>query len=372
MRICTITCHDVYNAGASLQAYALQTYLADLGHDVRIIDYKPPYLSSHFRFTTLNNSVYDKPFFKQAYLLAKLPSRLRALPKKWAFDAFTKQYLRLTKRYCSAAALEAEPPEAEIFFAGSDQIWNPTFPNGKDSAFYLAFVKQGIRASYAASFAVDDFPAGLSETTAQMLSTFQHISVREPSGLHILEKLGIQDAAVVLDPVFLLPRERWENLAVVLRNCKEPYLLVYDFDNRTETIRIAKKIADEHGLKVYSIFRSHDADRCFPNCGPLEFLGLVKNADFVLSNSFHATAFSVIFQREFAVVRRKDNLNSRMRDFVELLGMPERMLAADAEIETAIDWSAVSARLEEAISYSKAFINQMLDTVENEESTVCN
>ena len=81
MRICTITCHDVYNAGASLQAYALQTYLKSLGHDVKIIDYKPDYLSQHYRLDVVANPKYDKPLLKQAYLLAKLPGRLRMLPR---------------------------------------------------------------------------------------------------------------------------------------------------------------------------------------------------------------------------------------------------------------------------------------------------
>lgn len=372
MRICTITCHDVYNAGASLQAYALQTYLKSLGHDVRIVDYKPPYLSNHFRFTALNNAIYDKPFVKQAYLLAKLPGRLRALPKKWAFDAFTGEYLNLSRRYCSAAALEYDPPEADVYLAGSDQIWNPTFPNGKDPAFYLHFVQAGIRASYAASFSVDEFPQELAAQTAQMLARFQHISVREQSGLRILEKLGIRNATAVLDPVFLLPRAQWESLAVKPRNCKEPYLLVYDFDNGGEVRQLAERIAKARGLKIYSIFRARYATRCFCNCGPLEFLWLVKNADFVLSNSFHATAFSVIFQREFAVVRREDGLNSRMQDFLALLGIPERMCSADAEIETKIDWNAVSTRLEEAIERSKGYIGQVLATVYDEKDSVCN
>lgn len=82
MKICTITCHDVYNVGASLQAYALQTYLKSLGHDVRIIDYKPDYLSQHYRLDIVSNQKYDKPFLRQAYLLAKLPGRLRILPRK--------------------------------------------------------------------------------------------------------------------------------------------------------------------------------------------------------------------------------------------------------------------------------------------------
>ena len=113
MKICTITCHDVYNVGASLQAYALQTYLKSLGHDVKIIDYKPDYLSKDYRLDIVRNPKYDKPLLKQAYLLATLPGRLRVLPRKKAFDSFTAKYLDLTRRYVSNEELKADPPEAD-------------------------------------------------------------------------------------------------------------------------------------------------------------------------------------------------------------------------------------------------------------------
>ncbi len=360
MKICTITCHDVYNVGASLQAYALQTYLKSLGHDVKIIDYKPDYLSKHYRLDIVGNSKYDKPFLKQAYLLAKLPGRLRMLPRKQAFDSFTSEYLDLTKRYTSNEELKKEPPEADVYFAGSDQIWNPLFPNGKDPAFYLDFVQQGIRASYAASFAVDEFPQELREVTAQYLDRFDHIAVRETSGLSVLKTLGIKDAVTVLDPVFLLDRAQWEAMAEKPEGCEAPYLLVYDFDNSTSVRRLAERIAAENGLKIYSVFDLPYAERCFSLCGPENFLGLVQGASFVLSNSFHATAFSVIFEREFAVVERTEKINSRMRDFTALLGLSDHMVTETANVSLNTDWTQVKRRLEEEIDHSKAYIDEVL------------
>ena len=96
MQIRIITCHDVYNHGASLQAYALQTYLELMGHTVEIIDYKPDYLSRHYLLWSVDNPIFDKPFIKQLYLMAKLPGRLVALKRKKVFDAFTKLYLKRT------------------------------------------------------------------------------------------------------------------------------------------------------------------------------------------------------------------------------------------------------------------------------------
>lgn len=360
MKICTITCHDVYNVGASLQAYALQAYLKSLGHDVKIIDYKPDYLSKHYRLDIVGNPKYDKPLLKQAYLLAKLPGRLHLLPRKRAFDSFTDKHLTLTKRYASNDELKADPPEAEVYFAGSDQIWNPLFPNGKDPAFYLDFVRQGVRASYAASFAVDEFPQELRKVTAQYLQRLDHIAVRESSGLGILETLGITDAVTVLDPVFLLDREQWEAMAEMPAECKKPYLLVYDFDNSAAVGELAERLAAEHGWAIYSIFDLPYAERCFSLCGPETFLGLVQGAAFVLSNSFHATAFSVIFRREFAVVERTENINTRMRDLTALLGLSDHMISADAEPVLNTDWAAAASRLSGEITRSKAYLDKVL------------
>ena len=360
MKVRTITCHDVYNIGASLQAYALQTYLKSLGHDVKIIDYKPDYLSKHYRLNIVGNPKYDKPLLKQAYLLAKLPGRLRMLPRKKAFDRFTAQYLELTKRYTSNEELKRDPPAAEVYFAGSDQIWNPLFPNGKDPAFYLDFVQTGIRASYAASFAVDEFPQELREVTAQYLNRFDHIAVRETSGLSVLNTLGVTNAATVLDPVFLLDLAQWGVMAKKPERCETPYLLVYDFDNSASVRRLAEKIASQNSLKIYSIFDLPYAERCFSVCGPETFLGLIQGASFVLSNSFHATAFAVIFEKEFAVVARTEKINTRMRDLTALLGLTDHMVTAEARIPRNTDWTAVKHRLADEISHSKAYIDEVL------------
>ena len=337
MKICTITCHDVYNVGASLQAYALQTYLKSLGHDVKIIDYKPDYLSKHFRLDIIGNPKYDKPFVREAYLLAKLPGRLRILPRKRAFDGFTSKHLELTRRYASNEELKANP------------------------AFYLDFVQQGIRASYAASFAVDEFPQELRDVTAKYLAKIDYIAVREKSGLAVLDSMGIHNAETVLDPVFLLDSAHWRSIAKSPAHIDKPYLLVYDFDNSYAVKAIAEKVASEHGLKIYSVFDLPYAERCFTLCGPEEFLGLIQGASYVLSNSFHATAFSVIFEKEFAVVERTEKINTRMRDFTAMLGLSDHMINTEKDIPYNADWNEVERLLSDEIMHSKAYIDKVLN-----------
>ena len=359
MKIKTITCHDVYNLGASLQAHALAAYLAESGHDVQIIDYKPDYLSRHYSLTWVSNPRYDRPFFRQAYLLAKLPGRLKAKKglRKKRFDAFREEYLPLTaQRYSSVEELRQNCPEADVYIAGSDQIWNPVFPNGKDPAFFLEFVPEDKKKiSYAASFSVD----GLSQTDKERILPWVRrldaISVRETSGVSILEDMAL-DGTQVMDPVFLLAKKQWENLAI--RPDIEGYILVYDFDQSALVRSIAAALAKQTGKKIISVFSMDGADQVWSDMGPREFLGAILHADCVISNSFHATAFSLIFEKDFYVVNREEKINTRMRDLLGTLGLDEKLISELPEKKFPVNWSAVREKLDALAAASKAFLGE--------------
>lgn len=359
MKIKTITCHDVYNVGASLQSYALMKYLQKQGHDVEIIDYKPEYLSRHYRLNVINNPKYDYFFVKQAYILAKLPQRLiaRCGKRKRNFDRFRENYLKLTdKHYCSYQALLEDCPEAELYIAGSDQIWNPLFPNGKDAAFFLQFVPDcKKRISYAASFATDEISDEDKKRMTIWLEKFDAVSVREESALSILETMGIQGKQVC-DPVFLLNALDWGKIAVDAN--EKNYLFVYDFDNNSDIDQIADWISKKQGLNVCSVFPMNGNVKVLKNMGPLEFLGSVKTAKVVLSNSFHATAFSLLFHKEFYVVNRQDSINTRMRDLLKLVGLEDRLLHSLEEIEHVkpIEWDEVDKRLKKNVDFSQNYL----------------
>lgn len=361
MEIKTITCHDVYNAGASLQAYALQTYLKSLGHDVEIIDYKPLYLSNHYSFSSVNPT-FNKPVIKQLYLLAKFPGRFKAYhsKRKANYDSFKNDYLCLTKnQYRSNEELKISPPSADVYFAGSDQIWNPLFNNGKDPAFYLDFApKDSIKASYAASFSVESLPNDIKDKTSEYLKNFDYISVRESSGIKILNSLGFDNCFNVCDPVFLLDKEYWEKLTFEIS--KEDYLLIYDFDNSEKVKTIAQKVAKEKELKIYSVFKLIYADKCFYDEGPLGFLSLVKGAKFVVSNSFHATAFSIIFNVPFCVVNRQEKINTRMADLLDSIGLRKCLLNDINQFRINDVFDTTTNKLETFVNASKKYISKVL------------
>lgn len=365
MKIRTITCHDCYNLGASLQAYALQHYLEGQGYDVQIINYKPNYLCRHFKFGAIDNPVYDKPLVKQLYLLAKLPERLLALSRKKAYDRFTASYLHLTRRYNSYEELKADPPDADAYIAGSDQIWNTLFPNGRDAVFYLDFGKRDIRRiSYAASFATKDVVPEYREFVNNELKNLDYVSIREKISLPLLKSLGRTDGVAVCDPVFLLSKVEWEKLT---DKCtiplKDKYLLVYLTEKSEEIRQIALEIHKATGWKIYGVgpFREHWVHRNFVNAGPLDFVKLIGETQYVISNSFHATAFSLILERNFCVVNRKDGINERMKSILGDVGLDYRILSAfTSEQLKNIDYTEIDKKLSDVIDFSKTWLNKVL------------
>ena len=376
MKIKTITCHDVYNVGASLQAYALAEYLKELGHDIEIINYKPEYLFT-YKLTGVGNSRYDYPILRELYQLAKLPGRIKNKygKRKKEFDEFTKKYLPVTeKKFTSNEDLKKNLPKADVYFAGSDQIWNTIFNNGKDPAFYLDFApKSAIKASYAASFATEDVLEEWKARVQQWLKKLDYISVRESSGVEIVKKLGIERVQQVVDPVFLLDSSKWEILEKKVNNT-EPYILIYDFDNNQKIYDFAKNLAKKNGWKIYSLLKNKECDRSFENEGPESFLWLVHHAEFVISNSFHATAFSIIFQKQFVVFQRIEKINTRMRDLLMDLNL-DRNLTVDENIKNigVINYSIVDEIVKSKIDISKTYIDKVISGDKNEkENFVCN
>ena len=358
MNILTITCHDVYNYGASLQAYALQFFLEKNGYDYKIIDYKPEYLSRKDHLFTIGPSskYYDLykllgpfGFFLALYIHRK---KIKFWRRKHAFDLFRLHYLKLTERYNSPSEIMRHPPIGDVYITGSDQVWNPEMPNGKDDVFFLAFVPEDRkRISYAASFGITEIKdQQLKSHISTLLKEFDWISVRESSGVRLAKNLGIQ-AVHVLDPVFLLSKQEWKTLLKNSDHLRCKYLLVYFLGEKNSSIEIeAKYIAKQKKLKIVSINDGNKqlafADININSAGPIDFLSLISNADFVISTSFHATAFSIIFERQFFVFPiMGQNNQSRMTDLLDMLNLSERFITTSKFSFSCIDYAEVTTEM---------------------------
>lgn len=350
----TITCHNVYNYGATLQAYALQTYLQSLGNEVEIIDYAPRYHSWSCWNIPENSTVYKlaskNMFIHFLYACHRWIKHKREtnLIREKKFDEFDKKYLRLTtKHYINYEQLKQDPPKADIYIAGSDQIWNPVGGTGLDPVFYLNFGEAGIhRISYAASFGVSILNEHQKDIIKNYLSSMDNISVRESTGLNILKSLNINSGMQVLDPVFLLDKATWLQFIGGTKKVVEGnYVLIYDFFQDDPNIqKLAFELKIMTGFNIVSVNNSGKlpyADVNISDASPLEFLSLINNANVVISNSFHATAFSIILNKEFyvyPVIRHKNQ--SRMIDLLNQFHLSDRYNTS--KIQSNINWGKIN------------------------------
>ena len=375
MDIKTITCQNVYNYGASLQAYALQTYLEQLGHKVEIINFNPWYLCTRYnpffihpasRFYQLVQRI---PFLK--YALGQLANRhmFRVYGRKGRFDKFTSDYLWLTKlSYKTSEELQKNPPKADIYIAGSDQIWNTDMQNGHEPAFYADFgSKETLRVAYAASFGIENLPEEYREFVHDEVVKFNAISVREQSGLKILKELGINNAVQVVDPVFLLEKDEWGQLTIKAHEYKNvpksKYILIYDFIQDERIAKMATELKRQTNFPIVSVndFRETKyADYNINDAGPLEFINLISNSAYVLANSFHGTVFAIIFNKQFySFSLESQRTSSRMRDLLSQYGLECRFNAQQI-IDDDIDYKKVNGIKEKLVKDSEKWLGSVL------------
>lgn len=367
MKILTITCHDCYNYGASLQAYALQKYLNDNGFDCSIIDYINKDIVPKYEFTKLYPShrafkLYSRlGFFGKLLALYLHRKEIKYRKRKKAFIHFKNKFLKTTPiKYKCIDELRKNKPIADLYIVGSDQVWNTDLPNGHDPAFYLDFVEDRNKCiSYAASFGLSCIREKWLPFVKSHLNNFRWISVRENTGVKIVSKLGYM-ATQVMDPVFLLSRNDWEKLCS--KKINEHYLLLYYLGPEYPLVKdICKQIALKHNLKIYAICGGNEisfADKNINSAGPIEFIEYIRDASFVVSTSFHATAFSVLFNKQFIVcpIKGQDNL-SRMKDFLELFGLEKHFIYSINNFKyIPIDYETKNLILQEHINRSKKLL----------------
>lgn len=359
MKIYTITCHNAYNYGAVLQALALQEYLEELHHDVKVIDYYPSYLrriSERYR----NN-----------YMLI-LARKVLYFPdynkSKKVFEQFKRKYLKVTD-VCNSLEDIERLPEVDLYIAGSDQIWNPIMENGRDDCYFLNLEKPIRKMSYAASVGLRNIEPDIEVRYKKMLGKFDKILVRETETVSLLEKMGIYSQQV-LDPVYLMPKNYWENL-MCEEHLKEKYIIVYALHHIQDIYDYAKCLAKELGIKMYVISvemkeKRRGGDKFFWNPSVEKFLTLIANSEGVVSNSFHGISFANIFQKPVHIFDTEKG-DIRISNIVELFQLENRVcklnqekcLVNSFEVETAL-------KIEEEIKKTKCTFNQSLIEIEGE------
>lgn len=314
MKIDTVTLHKTNNCGSSLQTYALQQYLLRLGCETEVVDYDPTYL--HANGNKLRSILQRIIFHKDVKYGESV------------FKEFNDHYLKLTSRtYRSNKELSVNPPDADFFIAGSDQIWNPTYECGNDEVFYLSFAPDGKKISYAASVGADNLDDTAYERIASLVKQFSYLSVREKSTSTILESLLGRHVQYSCDPTLLLDAADYRNIADYRRCPSEPYALVYLAPQCPELDK-SVALCKEHGLKVVQMFHYRKKCNCdihVKNPGPRDFVGLIDQAEMIVTGSFHATVFSHILCKQFNIILPASN-QSRILQLLDISHLRNRVI----------------------------------------------
>lgn len=302
MKVDIITRHAVANYGSLLQSYATQKTFEKLGLDAEFINYtRYDERANNLAKTHVKGKKWDKNI---------LTRTLYTLIQTWnysheykAFEKYRKGFINETDTlYGSIEELIKNPPEADLYCTGSDQIWGKIGTSNYDSAYFLDFVKDKKCISYAASFGKEKIDSKLEENLPTLLDKYSYILVREDSAKDIVKRAGKENVEQVLDPTFLLSKEEWENLAG-----KKPkytnYVLVYQLHNNKKFNKYAKEFCKAHNKKLLrltpSIYHKARGGKLIYLPTQYEFLSYFKNADYILTDSFHATVFSIMFNKKF-------------------------------------------------------------------------
>ena len=312
--IITMTC--TYNYGATLQAYALQSYIESLGHNCDIIDHMGWNGHRTIRFNQINMDT-----------LLKFPFKKKLELGYTNFEEFYRDKMHMTKRYSSIAELRESPPSSDVFITGSDQVWNPRDLRGE---FYLDFApKDAMRVSYAASIGVPSIPDDKKEIISEYLKNMDFISVREDCAYESIRELTEKRIQKSCDPVYLVPKEDWKKLERQPIQIDDEYILfymIYKPEWMNEWIKTVKRITKKKIVFVgLNGLRPVECDYYVRNAGPREFLWLIDNASAVVSSSFHGIAFSILFGKKFVAMPDPPRPD-RIRNLLQMFNLERRVL----------------------------------------------
>lgn len=344
--------HKVVNYGSALQAYALQTVVEKMGFRCELIDYLYP--NSYHLSLRPHLPVWKRIVLWVIQLLYGFPEQKR----ENKFRSFYCDFFHLSaKQYRSKEEIAECPPRYDIYLTGSDQVWNPKYI-GCDTTFMLSFVQgDAPKMSYSSSFATDSISCRYTDLYRDCLKSYSSISVRERGGLEIIRALTGQEAEIVLDPTMLLSAEEYDLIAGRSRiQVDEPYVLAYilgySFNPYPYVEELIRYVRKKMGCKVYLLNVSNvkmlfEKDtRRLQDVGPAEFVYLFRHATFVITTSFHGTAFSINFQKPFYSLLSRGNHDDRLASLLSLCGLSDRAIYMGQEFPAVINVESSNASVE--------------------------
>lgn len=385
-KIGIITYFYYYNYGTMLQGYALQKVMEREGKG----EFSSEIIDCRFGEKNLSFWYYFKIRVKRFFVyfteikrvistfkrrdLTNAKYREENSQKRRLFDDFVIQCCSMSeKTYKQSGDLYPNPPIYDIYVTGSDQTWSPKV--GLRDSCFLGFAPKGkVKAAYAPSIGVSSYSAEEEQYVREHLKGYKFVSCRERHGAEILKKLSPVSVETVLDPTLLLRPDEWRQVAVIPGGLPEKYILCYYIGERMYYRDFAKQLSRQLNLPLVFIPGSNtdmkDENHLVWKSGPREFLGLIDNAEVVLTDSFHGTIFSINFRKNFYSFIKHEGAkamdNMRIIDILGRLGQSDRLLTEYAGNEIAyapVDYTTTDSLLQEEREHSESFINKILASV---------
>lgn len=390
MKVGIASCYYNHNYGSMLQAYATQRAVEKLGHEAVTIQCMSPinYMTQskvrYYCHKLLNVDIVKTKIrqYRSKTKRKKYPEVIQGtIVRDSYFEDFYKKHVNLSKKKKDRDDLIEFSKQCDAIVVGSDMLWHPV--NVEHDYYTLTFVPANIsKIAYATSFGTSIIPKYQTGIYRKFLSRFDSISVREISGVKVIENLNInKKACVVLDPTLLFDREDWMTIQMNEPVISEKYILCYYLGVNPEHRNFARKIKEITGYKIVALqhldeFVENDmdyADIVPYNIGPSEFVNLIRNAEYICTDSFHGSCFSILNHKKFFTFNRFQNQNSqstntRIDSLLELSGLTNRRVAdlsslsqINKMLENEIDYDVVDQKIEAERQKSFEFLKKSLD-----------
>ena len=379
-----VSCYFKHNYGSMLQAYATQKILDDMNIENETIN-----IDKNIDFSNGKKKYYMGQVFNFQFIKSKLGMIKLKLDKKInknlgknisisdkKYEEFRKNF-RLTEPYKTYAELnEKAEKDYSSVIVGSDQLWLPV--NVVADYYTLNWVPEDVnKISFSTSFGVSVIPEKYKEAYKKFLNRINYLSTREVAGQKIIKDLTDRDATLVCDPTLLFNKNEWMSIQKEEPIIKGKYIFCYFLGKNIEHRKFAERLKEKTGYKIVSLNHADEyvkysdmfADEAPYDVGPAEFLNMIRNAEYVCTDSFHGTVFSLINNVKFFTFRRYSNkskvsTNSRIDSLLGIVNLKDRLINGDEdvekEIEKKIDFENVNIKLEEFRNTSKEFLKNAL------------
>lgn len=337
MKASCITIHRVVNFGSVLQTFATQILWEKVGVHVTIIDYIPKRLQFGYRLRLLLRN-------RNLTLKKKVAIFLTMdLINRCIFNRFVKKHINLSAhKYKSLSELKGNYPIMDFYMTGSDQVWNSYYNGGIDGAYFLTFLPtSALRISFISSFGRSTVESAEKAEMRKYLSEYKFISVRENSASSIIGSMGLNTPAILLDPTLQISKDEWLSIFPP-QEYDRNYVLIYPMSFiEPELFTIARKIANSLGYEVWCLSPgmknyNKECDKTLLFQGPEDFISLISQARFVVTNSFHGTAFAINFGIRFVTVMPYD-FRTRIESLLGKFNLKNRIYYDNSTITASLE-----------------------------------